>query len=193
MTKFSMKQIACAITMAGACMTAQAAQYDLGDIPAGLVPTPFSGAVSGAGVFQDVFTFTLPANLGSGYSVINFPVSFPGIDFNTILNQMALVSNPDGLLFNGDDDTVATSIAPGGNSLTLSWGPGDANHIAAGGNMYLVVSGIATGTDGGLYSGGISVTPIPEPEVWAMMLVGVGLVGFRLRHRSKRVSAARFA
>ena len=193
MTKFSMKQIACAVTMVGACMTAQAAQQDLGDIPFG-APTPFNGVVLGPGLFDDVFTFTLPANLGSGYSVLNFPVSLPGtIDFNTIMNTMSLVSNPDGILFNGDDDTVATSIIPGGNSLKLTWGPGDATFSSAGGHMYLAVGGIATGTDGGLYSGSISVTPVPEPEVWAMMLVGMGLVGFRLRHRSKRESAARFA
>jgi hypothetical protein len=31
---------------------------------------------------------------------------------------------------------------------------------------------------------GLTVTAVPEAETWAMMLVGVGLVGFRLRNRS---------
>ena len=38
----------------------------------------------------------------------------------------------------------------------------------------------------------VSVTPVPEPETWAMMLIGAGLVGFRLRNRSKKVAANRF-
>ena len=42
------------------------------------------------------------------------------------------------------------------------------------------------------YSGPILVSPVPEPEIWAMMLVGAGLVGFRLRHRSKKFAANRF-
>lgn len=192
MTRVPMKQIACAALLSGAGAFAHAATIDLGDISTG-APTAFSGAVLEAGAFSDVVTFTLPANLGSGYSVVNFPVSGPGISFNTILNTMALVSNPDGIPFNGDDVTVATSMSPGGESLTLTWGPSESNFMQAGGSMYLNIGGIAVGESGGLYSGAISVTPVPEPEVWAMMLVGMGLVGFRLRHRSKRVSAARFA
>jgi len=43
-----------------------------------------------------------------------------------------------------------------------------------------------------LHSGPILVSPVPEPEIWAMMLVGAGLVGFRLRHRSKKFAANRF-
>lgn len=192
MTKFPLKHFAVAAMLSGACVAAQAAQQDLGNIPFG-PPTPFSGAVLAPGTFSDIVTFTLPANLGSGYSVINFPLSGPGFSFNTILNTLGLISNPDGILFNGDDTTVKTSILPGGNSLSLQWGPGDGNFLQAGGNMYLSIGGIATGTTGGLYSGAISVTPVPEPEVWAMMLIGVGLVGFRLRHRSKQAAAARFA
>jgi hypothetical protein len=39
----------------------------------------------------------------------------------------------------------------------------------------------------------VNVSPIPEPEAWAMMLIGAGLVGFRLRNRSKKTAAQRFA
>lgn len=38
----------------------------------------------------------------------------------------------------------------------------------------------------------VSVTLIPEPEVWAMMLVGAGLVGFQLRRKSKQMLIQRF-
>jgi hypothetical protein len=34
----------------------------------------------------------------------------------------------------------------------------------------------------------VSVVPVPEAETWAMMLVGVGLVGFQLRRRGGRHS-----
>lgn len=44
--------------------------------------------------------------------------------------------------------------------------------------MYISLSGIANGSFGGLYSGSISVSPsigvspIPEPETYAMLLAG---------------------
>lgn len=42
-----------------------------------------------------------------------------------------------------------------------------------------------TSHDGGLY---LAVAPIPEPEVYAMMLVGLSFVGFTARRRSRRLS-----
>jgi len=39
----------------------------------------------------------------------------------------------------------------------------------------------------------VAVTPIPEAEVWAMMLVGVGLVGFQLRRKARRMATHRLA
>jgi hypothetical protein len=37
--------------------------------------------------------------------------------------------------------------------------------------------------EGGSYS--IKVAAVPEPEVWAMMLIGVGLIGYQVRRKSK--------
>lgn len=186
MQKFSMKQLACAVAVAGACASANAATTDLGLLKIGLAPNVFSGFAS-VGQFDDVFTFTLPANGGTGYSVVDFPVSAAGVTFNTILASITLMSNADGILFNGDDSFVASATSGNGESVSLNWGP------TPGGKMYLVVSGITNGSAGGLYSGGITVSPVPEPEAWAMMLIGAGLVGFRLRTRSKKTAAQRFA
>lgn len=38
-----------------------------------------------------------------------------------------------------------------------------------------------------------NLAPIPEPESYALMLVGVGLIGLRLRRKSLRAAASRFA
>ncbi|ARO88962.1 PEP-CTERM sorting domain-containing protein [Nitrosospira lacus] len=37
-----------------------------------------------------------------------------------------------------------------------------------------------------MYSGSISVTPVPEPEAYAMLLAGLGLMGAVVRRRSMR-------
>lgn len=36
---------------------------------------------------------------------------------------------------------------------------------------------------GGSYLGGISVAAVPEPETYAMLLAGLGLIGFSARRR----------
>ena len=144
-----------------------------------VVGTPLSfGGFAAPGTFNDIFTFTLPNNGGSGYSVTNF-TSLPG-QFNTILATLSLISNPDGILFNGDDTFLATSFTPGGNSLALTWTGSPA------GSYYLAVGGLSNGTQGGIYSGAISVTAVPEPETYAMMLAGLGALGFLARRRRNR-------
>jgi len=46
----------------------------------------------------------------------------------------------------------------------------------------------STSTPSFFGSYGLTVTAVPEAETWAMMLVGVGLVGFQLRRRGGRRS-----
>lgn len=53
-----------------------------------------------------------------------------------------------------------------------------------GGSYSLQVSGNGAGLAGGIYSG-VLVMPVPELSTWAMMAVGLGLVGMALRRRSR--------
>jgi hypothetical protein len=186
MATASIKKMTCAAALFGAWGTAQAADVNLGLITIG-APRIFTGQALGD--FTDRYYFTLPANGGSGYSVVNFPFEHEGSTWNTILRSLSAFSNTDGIPLNGDQHLSTRSIPSGesGEALSLIFGP------TLGGNMYLGASGVTTGTEGELevYSGAISVSPIPEPEVWTMMLVGVGLVGFRLRHKAKRALASR--
>lgn len=163
--------VAVAIALGAASLGASAATTNVGPVSP-TTPSPFSGFAA-PGLFSDVFTFELPANAGSGYSVINFPLEIPTGNFNVIFSSMALFSNADGILFNADDTLVNTANGPG--NLAFNWGP------STGGKMYLTVNGVSNGSLGGVYNGAISVTAVPEPGTWAMLATGGMLLGFALR------------
>ncbi len=194
MQNMSIRKIALAVALTGSAIAANAAMTDLGTLGAGA--KAFSGKVLGGPAplsFGDFFTFELPASASSAYSVVNFPVSELNLDL--AFNSLALFSmGADGAIggTGANQDILRASangiVGTGSQSLSVNLGP-----TASAQKMYLHVSGFTTGSAGGLYSGAISVSPVPEPEVWAMMLVGAGLVGFRLRNRSKKFAANRFA
>lgn len=172
------KKAAVVALLAGAALSAQATNTNLGAVTIG-VPTSFGGFAP-LGDFTDNFLFSLPANGGSGYSVANFaPAGLGGI-FNTTFAKLALFSNPDGVLFSGDESFLAESLGASASNLTLSFSGTPA------GNYYLKVIGEANGTSGGLYTGAISVTAVPEPESYAMLLAGLGFMGAIAVRRNKR-------
>lgn len=59
----------------------------------------------------------------------------------------------------------------------LSW----AGNLGSG-NYYIEVSGFATTKT--TYSTTIAISPVPEPETYGMLLVGLGLLGFTARRKS---------
>ena len=115
--------------------------------------------------FTDFWNFTLgsPSNLDAIVSSIPVPPVL-GLD-NLFL-----------ALFHADNTGIGSPVA-GGSLATYT--------ALSSGGYYFRVTADPTGAFGGLYLGAINVTAVPEPEVWAMMMIGVGLIGYQLRRKSK--------
>jgi hypothetical protein len=72
---------------------------------------------------------------------------------------------------------------------TSAEGTKTANYISDTGSLptgsyFIEVTGYGAGTKGGSYSFIASAVPVPEPETWAMLVAGLGLVGLQLRRRT---------
>ena len=118
-----------------------------------------------AGTFTDVFTFTPSptAPVWASGGVINFSLFGFG-DLGSI--TASLNNNP----------FTASATEPGVFTLDPVYlGPGP---------LTLTISGIVTAA-GGSYGGNLNVLAVPEPETYAMMLGGLGLLGFLARRRKK--------
>ena len=171
MINFTLKRAIAVAMLAGASVGANAASTSLGTVNFG-APTPFHGTIDpGVATFNDIFNFN-PAtpNFGTGATVVNIPLTVPGVGggltWNTILSTMTLMSSgADGVQGTGDDAKLVSATAGAGESLN--------------------VTGITNGTQGGQYSGLIGISPVPEPESFAMLLAGLGLMGAVVRRRSK--------
>ena len=157
-----------------ASIQAHASTTDLGTLSTG-VPKSFNATSMPAGPFSDVFSFGISSPGSFGISVINFPVT--GL-FNSVFTSASLISNPDGVLFNSDDSLLSVGTLAA-NTISFLSGPVGA------GSYYLNVNGIGNGSLGGLYNGSISVAAVPEPETYAMLLAGMGVMGFIARRRNK--------
>lgn len=195
--KRSLSKLVVSAALASSAATAGA--VGVVDLGTAVLNTPltFTGTV-GNGQFSGLFAFNLPPNGGSGYSAVNVPltINFPfggSGNFNVLLSTLTLISNPDGVLtgLNGDESIVksvnSTDVGQSAQAISFALGAND----SPSGPMFLSVMGLANGSLGGIYSGAIMAVPVPEPETWAMMLIGAGLVGFRLRNRSKKAAATR--
>jgi hypothetical protein len=186
MTKFSLKQAVALSVLAGASAGAYAdQQQDLGTISTS-APTTFSSIVAPTTTgFSDIFTFNVAQpNNGATAGVVNIPLSISGFSFDTALATMSLVSaGADGVIGGGDDTVLKSTVLPSlGNSedhLSLTW------NTPLSGVNYLNITGVTGGTAGGIYAGAIAAA-VPEPETYAMLLAGLGLMGAVVRRRGTR-------
>lgn len=145
--------IAAAFVTAG--FGANATEYNLGNLPTGY--TGF-GANFVSGSFLDKINFSLTGeSSGSfGAGALNFTVGGA-----PILN----ISGLSLALFDSNDNSLASGLDFSLNALS-------------GGNYYLKVSGVANGLGGGVYAGGINVSPVPELDVWSSLTAGLAMLGF---------------
>ena len=80
---------------------------------------------------------------------------------------------------------------PAGANLIASFSGNNVLHsfsLTAGGQYHLDISGTLTSTQGA-YAVALAVAnPVPEPETYAMLLAGLGLMGFVARRRQRKLA-----
>lgn len=59
--------------------------------------------------------------------------------------------------------------------------------LATAGNYYFEIKGFAAGTSGAAYkvTSSLALAPVPEPSAWALMVAGLGMIGF-ISHRRRQ-------
>ena len=134
--------------------------------------TAYFGRADIEATFDDWLTFSIPAD-SSGNGKANV-IGLAGE--NITFTKFTLTESNIGTV----------SGATGGSTSALTFNGG-----AAPGRYKLNVAGTRTGTYGS-YAGNIGIAPvnvsaIPEPETYAMMLAGLGLLGFSARRRINNV------
>lgn len=169
-------KLAAAIALGlGVVAGANAATYNLGAISA---PSSYTDIVQvGVGSFSDQWIFDIPSALFSGGSVSNLNISIENVGDLYNINGLSvqLYDNANTLLANLDTNP--------NSSVNYKVGSGV---FAPANDYYFTVSGIGSGMLGGQYVFAVSTLPVPEPESYAMLLAGLGLMGAISRRRIAR-------
>ena len=158
------------VAASAASFTANAANYSL-------TAPPYSDPLTGTPSFSaltpvdELFLDTISFNVG-GPSTLGFSLSeitlFPGYDIDKLKYSLF---GPSGL--------VAGSFSGDGLSHSAL--------LSTAGTYSFSVAGLSKGANGGAYTLALNVTAVPEPETYALMLAGLGLVGFAARRRKSAV------
>lgn len=152
-----------------------------------LADTAYLGAFDGGELYGETFTVS---EQGTINHALNFDITGALYAGSGIFElSLGNITDINGLSANiyasGNTTTPYASFTSllNGNLLILPIG------TYFGVNSYtLVIGGQATGSGlfglpTGAYTIGAVTAPVPEPETWAMLMVGLGLVGYRLRQK----------
>ncbi|MFA6068077.1 MAG: FxDxF family PEP-CTERM protein [Janthinobacterium sp.] len=167
--------IAAALLSAASIGAAQATAYnvDLINTTGNLWTGSFNATPSPLGNFTDTFTFTPEATFGSTAQAFLANLSVTGSDNSSISFTSA---NLNGIGLTGFGGPTVFGYAQGEVLAPTS--------ILFNGPLVLTVMG---NTKGGSFGGvfNLNLAPVPEPETYAMMLAGLGILGFLARRRKQ--------
>ena len=166
-----LKSVVATAVLAAASFSASATSYDLGVLdPSGFDTLLGSSIKFGANAaINDTWSFTLLAPSSTSFLASQtFAVAEGAItDFSAVLNSTSF------------------GMTTGAGSQTLSW-----NGALTAGTYVVSITG-TTGLSGARYGASVSAipAPVPEPETYAMMLGGLGLLAFTARRRKQKDQA----
>jgi hypothetical protein len=127
------------------------------------------------GSFSNTYSFTIANSEQSASAVGAMNLKFDQFSFLDITHGSY------GLYTSSDQPVLGASWSFNGTTDKTT------NFATLGaGSYYFKVQGTADGIYGGSYTIATSVAAVPEPETYAMMLAGLGLMGFIARRRKQR-------
>lgn len=160
-----LKKAAVAVSIAASAIAAHASTFAIGSLT-----NTYTNTVDVSGSFDDLYTFTLPSQFsGVKGSYLAFDFAGTGLITNFSLgvgsNSSPVYSLPLNSSVGGFD------VADYGGAFTL----------VPGVNYWFKLSG-----SGDFANYTVTLAPVPEPESYAMLLAGLGLMGFIARRRKTK-------
>ncbi|PHV04308.1 hypothetical protein CSQ96_26245 [Janthinobacterium sp. BJB412] len=131
---------------------------------------------AGAGAFSDHFTFTTDASAYLTDALLHTVKS------EVTISSFGLYLASDNTLVGSTAIEVSetdSSVAQAGSGY---WRFSGVN-IAANTGYYVAVDGTVSSSGGTAYGGTVFITAVPEPETYAMLLGGLGIMAFLARRR----------
>jgi len=141
--------------------------------------------------FSDFYTFSYTAapNLGSASSTVQaFWTPLSGTPAPDVIFSAFSIYQDNGVIGDGGGDVLI--------STTLIQGMGESALTSAllnTGNYFIRIDGTINAnpvqSNRGAYFGHAQITPVPEPGTYAMLLAGLGMMGFIARRRTRNLSS----
>lgn len=157
-----------------------------------LVGTHYLGTFDGGELYGEIFTVATAGTINHSltFDITGALYAGSGI-FDLSLGNITNINGLTAKIFSSGSSTPYASFTPvlGGDLLVLPVG----TYFGVG-SYTLKIGGEATGMalfglPAGSYSIGAVTAPVPEPETWAMLLAGMGLVALRVRQKARAAQA----
>ncbi len=163
------KQFAVALAAVAAVGAANATTYDLGVISTDVANPTVDTFLVAKGSFVDEIDFQVAAPSVVDASANAISLRLRGVTVNAIPDLWVQVWD------NVHPFGVHNFINFAGNDTTVSFS------LPAAGQYHLDITGTAIAKSA--YTVALVATPVPEPETYALMLAGIGAIGFVARRR----------
>lgn len=167
-----LKALAAALALTALAGTASAADYNVGNLSEVTSFSDGSDAFAPGDAISDNWFF----------SIGPLPADFSGLVSSVYTRSTGFIEDFMVSLTGPGGYTASWEAFSSGGALGYQWSAGADTLVA--GDYTLNVSGTARGYT--TYSVDFTAAPIPEPETYALMLAGLGAVGFMARRRRNK-------